>query len=88
MLRGPGSVGVDPQSLLRRCIANDADDLHVAVGTQLDLENWIIASLGDASFQLVIFGNRDREARLRRRSRIEPPHSVHGQAELLPHQVV
>ena len=54
-------------------VANDANDLHVAVGSELDLENRVLGRIGYALPQPVVVGNRDREARLRRICSVESP---------------
>ena len=37
VLGSPGSVGIDSQPLLRRCVADDAHDFHIAISAELDL---------------------------------------------------
>ena len=73
VLGGPRGVRINAQSLLGRGVPDYPHDLHVAIGSELDLENRILARLRNTALQLVTLGDRDREARLRRCRSVESP---------------
>ena len=73
LLGSPGRIRIDAEPFLRRSVADDPNDLHVAIGAELDLENRIIPRLDDAPLQLVVIGDGNGEARLQGGGRIESP---------------
>ena len=88
VLRRPCGVRVDAKHLVRRRLANDADDLLVAVVPSLILSIGYSRRLLHLRAQLGLRRHADREARERRRGRIEPPQPVDRNAESLADEIV
>jgi len=88
VLRSPRGVRIDAQALIRSGVANDANDFHIAVGSQLDLENGVVARFANSLLQLMVFRDRDSEARLRSGLRIEAPYPVDRKTKTLSKQIV
>src|SRR2546423_13093482 len=88
MLRRPGRVCVNAKPFTRRDTADDAHDLHVAIGAQLDLENRVLLRFGDASLELLVLSDGDGKAGLRSLVGIQAPETIDRQSELLADEVV
>jgi len=88
VLGSPGRVRIDTQALVRSGVANDADDFHIAIGSQLDLENGILARFANSLFELMIFRDCDGEARLRSGLRIETPYPVYRKPQALSEKIM
>jgi hypothetical protein len=87
LLHGPAAVGVDPDLLVCR-VSNSGQDLHVAFGPQLDLENGIVFRLAHLGPDLLDSSQSNGEGRFRCGAGIEAPQPVHRRVESFADQIV
>ena len=87
LLQGPAAVGVDPDLLVGR-VADGPQDLDVAVGAELDLEDRIRLRLPHLGADPLGGVEADGEGGARRLRRIESPQPIERHAQPLADQVV
>ena len=87
LLDRPAAVGVDPDLLVGR-VPDGAENLHVAIGAQLDLEDRVLLGLEHLGPDLFRRVEPDREGGPGRLGGVETPEPVDRHAEPLADEIV